>query len=304
MKKNILTLLLILLMAMMIQAEDVDLGYDVKETGNIQKTIAFTGSGDRHLEVDTVFGGIILTGTDTDKVELKAVKTIMAKDKARIEKAKKEVTLDITSENGKIRVYVNGPFREQHKNRDWDKLYGYMVEYDFELRVPRNTSLKLKTATNGDIHVSNIAGRCEIKHANGEIGVKQLTGDFDVKTANGKIVMTGINGSGNAHTANGKVHITFTRNPKSDCSFHTINGKVDVTFQTRLAAEFRLETMHGEILSDFPFKYQELPLPKSKREKGKFVYKNDNKQAIRIGNGGPVIKMDTLNGNIIIAKGE
>ena len=304
MKKSILIILALLLSTALIQAGDVDLGYKMKETSNVKKTITFDQSNNRILEIDNVFGGITITGTDSDKIELKAVKLITGKDKSRLEQAKKEVSLDITSKNGTIRVYVNGPFRNKNRNTDWHKKYGYMVEYDFQLNVPRNLALKLNTASNGDIHVKNTKGHCEIHHANGEISVKQLTGDFDIHTANGKIIMNDINGSGNAKTANGKIDVTFTQNPKTNCTFHTVNGKVSLQFQSGLAADFRLKTSLGKILSDFDFTYKSLPQPKGKREKGKFVYKSGDFQAIRIGGGGPVIAMNTMNGNLIIAKGK
>ncbi len=308
MKKHIFIIflgLLFTLTAMDANAKsDIDLGCKIKESSQIEKTLTFDRSRDRVLEIDNFFGGIIVTGTDSDSIKLKAVKTIFGKTKARIQQAKEEVKLDITSKNGVVRIYVDVPYRDKHNDRGWEKKYGYVVEYDFEIQVPRKTAVKLETASNGDIRVSNIVGRCEIGHANGQVAVTQLTGDFDIHTANGKIVMDGIDGSGKARTANGKVDVRFTRNPKSDCTFHTVNGRVIVKFQPKLAADFYLKTFQGKILSDFPFSYKKLPAAEGKRKNGRFVYKSDDAQAIRIGDGGPVIRMDTLNGNLIIAKGE
>lgn len=38
------------------------------------------------------------------------------------------------------------------------------------------------------------------------------------------------------------------------------------------------------------------------REKGKFVYKSSNTTGLRIGKGGPEIKMDTMTGDLLIEK--
>ena len=37
------------------------------------------------------------------------------------------------------------------------------------------------------------------------------------------------------------------------------------------------------------------------RQKGRFVYRSNRHQGVRIGAGGPEIKMETLNGDIVIA---
>ncbi|MCP4146783.1 MAG: DUF4097 domain-containing protein [bacterium] len=319
MNKNIRFLLIIpfivpafLVLALQAAPKTIDLGYKVIEKSKVQKTIAFDTTKDRILEIDNVFGGITVTGSDSDKIQLNAVKTIRSENKAKQVLAKKEVTLDITSKNGKVTVYVNGPFRlcskGPYKGMGRSNCYkktGYIVEYDFQLQVPRHVALTLKTSTNGAIIVSDIVGRCAINHANGEISVNKLTGALNIKTANGKILLDAINGSGDAHTSNGRVDVTFVRNPKTDCSFHTVNGKVSVKFQPGLGADFKVKTTMGKILSDFPFDYQKSGKSQvtGKRVNGKFIYKSAGFQAIRIGKGGPSIKMDTLTGNIVIANG-
>jgi len=111
-----------------------------------------------------------------------------------------------------------------------------------------------------------------------------------------------MDGSGNAHTVNGKVSVFFSRNPKSDCSFRTINGNVELSFPGRISADFLLKTFNGKIYSDYEVEYLPVSPVKGTRKNGKWVYKSSRFQAIRISSGGPNIKMDTLNGNLLIAK--
>ena len=283
MKNTPMVLLIVLLIGTLIlQADD----FRAEKNGEIKKTLHFQDpSKEKDLQVDNIFGSIAVTGYDGKDVKLLAHKTIKARTESRIQKAEAEVKLDITEEGNVIDIYVDGPFRNQHKNRGSWNDPGYEVHYDFEIKVPLKTNIYLKTATDGDIQVSNIEGEFEVRHANG------------------KIVMHDIVGFGTAATANGDVKVSFAKNPDSDCTFKTVNGDIDVAFLRNLSADFRLKTRFGDAYSDFPISY--LPVPSSateERKNGKYVYKSNASVGVRIGDGGPEIKMDTLTGDILINK--
>lgn len=250
----------------------------------IRKTLTFPDTSGRiRVQVDNIYGNIEVTGTSGNDVQLVAYKTIKARTQSRAERAKEEVLLDISEENNIIDIYVDGPFRCQNgrKNR-WDP--GYKVIYNFELQVPRRAAVYLKTVTEGHITVKNVQG------------------DFNVRNVNGPIKMEGMGGSGDAHTVNGKVHILFSRNPVSNCSFKTINGDLDLFFPEGLSADFYLKTFNGEAYSDFPVTLLPYKMEKTEKKNGKYVYKSTGTSRVRIGGGGPEIKMDTLNGDLLINK--
>jgi hypothetical protein len=252
----------------------------------VRKTLTFQNpSQTKDLQVDNIWGSIEVTGIDGDHVELVAHKTIKARTEGRIQKAEEEVKLDITEEKNIIDIYVDGPFREQNRGKERWYDPGYEVHYDFEISVPRKTNIFIKTVTDGDIKVTGVEGK------------------FEVRNVNGKINMDNIAGSGIAHTVNGPVKVSFIRNPESDCSFKTINGDIDIAFAKNLSADFRLKSDFGDAYSDFPVSY--LPASsaaKTERKNGKFIYKSNRFIDVRIGSGGPEIKMDTLNGDILINK--
>ena len=289
--KRIIVLILMLGFMVLFLAAGHDHFSDLteKETGTIKKDLEFgKGTQPRTFEIDNVFGSISVKGYSGNIVKLTVQKTIRARTKQALQKAKEEVTLDISSEDNHILAYVDGPFRTDDCKINWNhEDSGYIVQYDFEVSVPRSTAVSLKTVTNGDIDVTGISG------------------DFNIRNVNGKIRILGIAGSGKAHTVNGKVETVFTENPGSDCSFRTINGNLEVTFLPKLSADFKLKTFNGRIYSDFPPIYLPPSLTKGERKRGKYVYKSSRFQGIRIGSpGGPTIKLDTLNGNIILSKGE
>lgn len=287
MKRVILIMLALFLMVFLVEAGHFE-KFTVKKSETIKKNLTFKGGTQpRTFEIDNVFGFIHLEGYSGNTVKLTAKKTIKAESEEKIQKAQKEVKLDISTEGNTIRVFVDGPFRGEKGRINWSiKKEGYIVQYDFELKVPHKTALSLKTINKGDILVNNIEG------------------DFDVRNVNAGIRMKEIIGSGSAHTVNGKVLVDFVKNPGSDCSFHTINGKLDIVFRPGLSADFQLKTFNGRIYSDFPAAYLPAEPGKGQRKDGKYIYKSNRFQGIRIGKGGPTVKMDTLNGNIYITRGE
>jgi len=283
--KKISAWVLALLLLGGISVRSEKLKFEEKE--EIQKTLEFADpSKAGEVQVDNILGSITLEGTEAADVRLFVKKTIKARTEDRIQKAKDEVELEIKTEGNLIDLFVDGPFRckdDRKKGKEW-RDPGYEVHFDFDIKVPRRCDITLKTVTSGDIVVKNIEGV------------------FEVHNVNGKITMNHIAGDGEAHTVNGWVKVDFTRNPVSECSFKTINGDIEIGFQDGLAADFRLKTFNGDALSDFPVSYLPGRAATEKKEKGRYVYKSDRFVGVKVGKGGPEIKMDTLNGDLLITK--
>jgi hypothetical protein len=266
--------------------DDDDSSMRLHESETIRKTFNLTAAH-KVLDIDNVFGSIDVVGGQGDQVQLVVNKTIYAESKDRLEAAKKEVTLDITDQPDLLKLYVNGPFRCNCNNGrgeggcvNWNGDSGYTVKYDFQLQVPRNLEVKLKTVNSGHVSVRDVAG------------------NFSVHNVNGGIEMQNIAGSGVAKTVNGSVKVSFTENPRESSDFATINGNVDLQFVRGLSADFRFKTMNGAVYSDFEM--TSLPArPVNAEHRGsKFVFHTDRFTGGRIGNGGPEIKAENLNGDI------
>src|SRR5919202_1317587 len=134
-----------------------------------------------------------------------------------------DVVLDINEKDGIAQLYVNGPFRENGHASEYHGFHDhrereYEVTYDFTIRVPRETDLRLHTI-------------------NGQLKTQDTSGKFDLHNINGGIEGCGVAGSGRADTLNGSTVLSFRENPKADSYFKSFNGKVDVTFQPNLSAD-------------------------------------------------------------------
>jgi len=267
-----------------VHVNDWEESLSVTEQEDISKSFPFTATGERRsLTIDNVWGSVHVTGGSGDQVQLTAKKTIRAQAKDDLELAKKEVSLDVTQQGNVLKFYVNGPFRCQCDCCDGMREHpGYIVKYDFELQVPRDVNLTVRTVNDGDVKVQDIAGQ------------------YSVRNVNGPVEMTNVAGSGSAKTVNGELRVLFRDNPRTESSFATINGDVDLYFLPKLSADMRFKTFNGEVFTDFQMSALPPRQPEEERSNGKFVFHADRYSGGRIAAGGPEIKIETLNGDIHI----
>lgn len=260
-------------------------GLGVEEKETIQRSFSFLDpSGPKRVEVDNLNGSIEVVGYEGHDIQLVVSKTVMAESGERAQAAGREVKLDISQEANTIHLYVDGPFRCKDRSvnyRGWDH-YGYKVNFDFQLKVPPETSLCLKTINEGEVKVRNTAG------------------NFDIDNVNGGAEMLEISGPGRVYALNGEVKVAFKKNPQASCYFGSLNGDVEVSFRQGFSADLRFKTFNGSVYTDFPVTYLPSSAPARESHKGKYVYKSDAFFGVRIGSGGPEMKFDAFNGDIRI----
>lgn len=236
------------------------------------------------LVVDNLFGRIHVRSHDRPRIELELDKTVRGRSAELLDRARREVSLDVTVEPDLVDLYVNGPFRHPAR-REWSRNWhdpGYRVIYDFDLTVPAGVDLEIKTIDGGDIEVSG------------------LRGDFEVTNVNGGIDMTRISGSGSASTVNGPVRVEFDSNPSADSRFKTVNGNVDVSFRPGLSADLELFSTFGELWSEFEVQPLANRPPVETVEGGRRVIRTDGSARVRVGSGGPSHSFETLNGDVLV----
>ena len=270
-----------------VDSEEIDpdeASFTEHEQETIQKSFAMpAGAGRRTLEIDSIWGSIEVVGTASDQVQLTVNKSIRAESKGKIEQARKEVTLDVTQQADALKLYVNGPFRcdchDCGRSRDDE---GYVVKMDFQVQVPRDIDIKVKTVNEG------------------RVSVRDINGSFLVRNVNGDIQMHNIAGSGTARTVNGPVKVSFRQNPREASDFETVNGNVELQFARDLAADFRFKTFNGGIYSDFSVTALPVQGMQEEHHGSKVIFRADRYTGARINAGGPQIKVENLNGDIRI----
>lgn len=269
--------------------DDDDRAYPITEKDEVRRTVRISDPASAvEVAVDNVWGGITVEGTRGTDIEMVARRTIMAESKDRLERARNEVKMDIPEKTNALSVYVDGPFRcndhDGHHGIRSRKDPGYIVKYDFELKVPFRAKLILSTVLDGNVSIRGVEG------------------DFDVANVNGEVRLADASGSGKASTVNGGVRVSFRRPPVRAYAFETVNGEVVLNFPEGLSADFRIKSMNGNAYSDFPVSALPAAAAETRKEDGRYVFKSDRSFGVRVGKGGPEIKLETLNGDILIKK--
>ena len=160
---------------------------------------------------------------------------------------------------------------------------------DLMVRVPYNTSLKLKCLNGGNITVHHV------------------NGDLELENLNGAVTAANVSGSVLAHSLNGRVTVSMDRvTGGKPMSFSSLNGDVDVTLPGDTKGTVKMKTDNGDIFSDFEIKLNptsSLPVIEDGRAHGgKYKVKIDKTTIGAINGGGPDLDFKTFNGNIYIRK--
>jgi hypothetical protein len=144
------------------------------------------------------------------------------------------------------------------------------VKVEYTVRVPKAVKFVARTV-NGGVMATN------------------LQSDVDAHTVNGKIQLS-TTGLATAHTVNGGIEASMGAAAwNSPLEFTTVNGGIDLTVPAGLNAEVHATTVNGGLTTDFPLTVS-----------GRWGPKSING---RIGNGGPQLKMTTVNGGIKLHSG-
>ena len=254
-----------------------------------REPVHHTFTGDKTIDTDLINGSITVIGDGGSTMRVEGERVIRAVNQDQVARAKRDDVLDMNEKGGVAQLYENGPFRNNNNHSSDDHGFHdtsereYEVEWNLTVHVPRETALHLRSV-------------------NGAVTAQDTSGAFDVRAVNGAIGMTNIAGSGTISAVNGVNVVSFRENPKADTSISSVNGKIEVTFQPNLSADFSLRTVNGGMFTDFDSTMLGAAPGSASKENGRFVYKARGESRVRVGAGGPTIKIDTVNGSIQIRK--
>ncbi len=258
--------------------------YPVVRDDRVDRTFAFAGVGDRRLEVSTISGAIHLVAHDGDSLEVSVVRTIHSETDADASAAESAATVQFHESDGAVRVHGDAALKpgcDQESNTRNRRRSRYWVAFDFEIRVPRDASVRLCTINGGEIRVEGLSGR------------------FDISNVNGGITLVDARGTGRAVTVNGDVQGSFAEEPRDTLLFKSVNGDLEAAFPPDLAADLWMKTFNGGLYTDFDV----ASLPSTvtaERRNGRFVYRSNRLGGFRVGGGGPALTFDAFNGDVRI----
>ena len=155
-------------------------------------------------------------------------------------------------------------------------------------RIPQRADLELGTVQNGEIIVSNV------------------TGNLELSNVHGPITATGISGSIIAESVNNTIDLAFVSiDDVNASSLESVNGDLTVRLPAKTGAQIHLDTSQGEIISDFEVEVlPSTPTVISSGDNGGSEVRIESVIIANINGGGPIIRMNSMNGDIQILKTE
>jgi hypothetical protein len=141
------------------------------------------------------------------------------------------------------------------------------VAVRFTVQLPRNVPVDASTV-NGGLEIDGVSAPVEAATVNGRIQVNTSTGPVQ------------------ATTVNGSIEANMQSLTTGDVRLTTVNGSVSAGLPLKLNANIDAETVNGRVETDFPVKIVGKISPRHLRG--------------TIGNGGPTLKLVTVNGSITL----
>lgn len=265
-----------------------------RSTESISKTYTFEKkNGQNAVLIYNIDGDVQVEGTSGDQVIVVVEKIIMAKTEARIAAGKEAIQLGSIDLADSLIFYVKGIGQDfgrnpgRKNNGGWGYIWNqgnnhndlqYEYTLNFKIKVPRNVHVMASTVNDGDVLVSNTSGEVVARNVNGHIKLKDISG------------------ATNAHTINGNVDIDYTKNPGSDCRYYTLNGDIHVNFPSVVSGRMSFKSFNGDLYTNFD-PLTSLPPLVNKKESDKGVKYKIEDQRYQIRSGGPMLDVETFNGD-------
>jgi DUF4097 and DUF4098 domain-containing protein YvlB len=186
--------------------------------------------------------------------------------KAKTQEHLDEVKIEVKAKSDYVEIKTKYPEGKFGKGKN------NSTSVDYTLTVPKQSRLYKITTVNGGVDIENAEG------------------DVAAESVNGSVKATGLAGEVRLSTVNGQVNAAFLE-VKKDVSLESVNGSISLAVPPQANADVSLSTVNGGIHSDFP-------LPNNKHTPGGQHIK------AKLGDGGPAIKMSSVNGGIRILRGK
>jgi hypothetical protein len=258
---------------------------EVVDTRELAETIEVSAGSPLVVIVRNVSGSVVVTGHDRDSVEMRATETVRGDLRADIERARTELGLVTEQEPGRIAFRVRRKNGDEGRGRGWGAHDGYRIEYDLEVKVPRDAAIELTTVNDGDVVADGVHG------------------PFTLANVNGSVRLSGARSGGSATTVNGALEAVFDRAPTEGADFKTVNGEIDVTYPDSLVASLRFNSRNGDVFTDFDVApSREPPTVERSAARGGVRMRAERSSAFEVGTGGPGQSFQTVNGNIYVRK--
>jgi Toastrack DUF4097 len=252
-----------------------------------------------HVTIRDGNGSIDVRESQTDRVEVRAVKRITGRSSIR------DVAFDVkeTSDGVMICTVYDGETlcdRGGHSRN-------IRARVEFTVSIPKSMSLDVSTGNgavsidragaevnastgNGRVTIGETSGRVNASTGNGDVFVEHASGSVRVSTGNGRVFVATSSGPVTASTGNGDIDVRMKTLPDpSNMSFTSGSGTIRIVLPADFNGDVDASTGSGSLNTDFEIQIS-----------GRF---DPQHMRGRIGKGGPTLRLQTGSGHIELRKG-
>jgi DUF4097 and DUF4098 domain-containing protein YvlB len=214
-----------------------------RETETVDRTLSLNPGGT--LRLKTFSGRVTITGAGGSQVVIKAVRRAT---RERLD----DIKLDIRQTGNEIVIDAN--------DRQVERRNDNVVETDFDIQVPSQTSLELRTFS-APVSVTGVSGRLTVDGFSSDVRLIDVAGPLHVKTFSGGVEVRSARWSDgddlDVNTFSGDVTLMLPDNARGDLTFDsfsgTFNSALPVTMQSSSRRNFRGQ-LNGGGTTDFRLK--------------------------------------------------
>lgn len=247
------------------------------------ETYAVTTSSP-HLHISNIWGSVTVRSGRSGEIAVSVTELRSAPDQERFDLSLDVMGLDIDADNDGVSLVVGD--REERWNR-MDGCDGCRVDYQFDIQVPPGTVLDVGTVLDGRVDIHGVDGMVSASNVNGPISVGDLRDCGDISSVNGRI------------------ELQYSRAPVQNCSIETINGDITLEVPGSADLDVALDLFNGDVASDFPVAAFALPATvEQTTADGHTRYRIKQLSGVRIGAGGPIYSIASMNGDVRIQKNQ
>ena len=234
------------------------------------------------LDIENIWGDVRVRPGKAGEIVVTIKELRSAPDQDRFDRSLETLKLNIESDDSGVDYYVGTSDRNWHGR---NHCRNCRVDYQFDVVVPANTQLDVSTVNDGRIDVADVAGSVSAANVNGPISV------------------SGIHGCEELNSVNGEVNLGFATPPGDNCTIETINGDITLALPENSGFDVAMDLFNGRMLTQLPVDSLALPATVEHTESnGTHQYKIAQQAGVRIGAGGPMFTISSMNGDIRIQK--
>lgn len=250
----------------------------VEKTDSWDQVFPVSGNAPR-LVVHNVWGDVRVNASSAGEIRMAVAERRWAPTQALFERSLEVLPLLLEADDNSVSLMLGGQDRWQRSN----PCRGCRVDLDIEVWVPADAQIEVRTVNDGQVRVDGVEGLVSASNVNGPVFV------------------SGARDCGRVKSINGQLDLTLTGSPGQACEVETINGDITIALPTGSGMDLAVDLFNGSVHSEFEIEPVALEPSVKKTRDGKRVrYKINQAGGLRIGAGGPVFSVKSLNGDIAI----